>query len=282
MSIANDHRNMNKRSIQGARIPLFVNQVTCSWKTLYRSQALAIQMVALFLCACVPKPWPLAGALTCDQILERTAKESFSSIPVRTDDLVNQVAALYEISADSIRVYDGSQAPNNGITSLYWTTNSGQYRLDVLDESHKVEIFWYSYSNYRPTIKELIHCIGMPDGYISWYGFGTGEAGEILSVMLLYPRQGIVVSSDTSMNLAPDSETDLHELPLEVGALRIDGLFATAPTIAAEDLLNTYLRIGRGMAQDEEFAAYYEWFQKQLTPWPIEGDSIQYATAPYP
>ena len=140
----------------------------------------------------MPPPPPLVPrSFSCASFTESLWEEFRFGVD-SPDDVVSTVARLWEIERDQVQFM---LTISEEVYMARWRSSTivgagGAYEASFQDDQKlgKISVTW---GNPRPTLSQIIDCLGFPDHYIAFYD-QTVEA-LYLSLALLYADNGIVV-----------------------------------------------------------------------------------------
>lgn len=219
-----------------------------------------------------------------DQLLESSTRNVLSTQVMDIEQLAQTIAATYKIAVDKVAVYDESAQDliRRGSLRLYGgraTTISMASTLPPIN----LFLFKLGYNKHPPNVNDILLCLGAPESYLAWYGFGTsGEAGMGLLLKLFYPQQGIIATTNVNMTFANASKSTAP-IPTDVARLPVGGIRFSQPRETSADLLQDYLAIDLAMDfAQEPGKVLLPWYEQLLWPWPGDIHQLKYSTLAYP
>ncbi len=198
-----------------------------TWRMQY---ALTLVWVVILSGCTLPPPSIPARPFSCESFTEaRWAELRFGMDG--PSDVASTVAGLWELEREQIQVNltsHGDEVWNLRWRSIGTIGLSGDYRAWFQDDQRlaKISVKW---GNPRPTLSQIIDCLGNPDFYIAFY-----ERLEVtyLHLALVYADTGIVVRHHAIVR----SSEPANIFP----ALRMDRFIVVPPGAAEKMITNMY------------------------------------------
>lgn len=165
---------------------------------LRRRHALLILLVILSGCT-LPPPPPLPQSpratrpsFSCTSLTESYWRDFKFGVD-SPDDVVATAASLWEIEREQVQFM---LTISDEISSMWWRSDaivgSGGVHEAWFQDDQKLAKINVEWGRPKPTLAQVIDCLGTPDHYIAFYDQGRPEY-VYLSLALLYTDSGIVV-----------------------------------------------------------------------------------------
>jgi hypothetical protein len=142
---------------------------------------ITVLLIALCVSACKSAT---PTAMPCNQLLP----SSLSSIPfekIDRNDVLAWVENEFGIKSSSVDIFDDV----SGGRSIVWKDN--QKEFDAFFQSANLTKITVTWTDHKPTLQNVLNCMGTPDSYRSTYK--QDVEGRAFMLELWYPRKGAVV-----------------------------------------------------------------------------------------
>jgi len=217
----------------------------------------------------------------CDDLLETSTRRSLSVQESNLEQLVQTIAAEYQITPDQIAVYDDPvKSSAYTRTNILWDGSVRSYRLDTVNQ--QLQYFWIEYRDQEPNVDDILTCLGPPESYLSWYGLGTADSGTWLRFMLFYPQKGVITSTSIQKRFADTSKL-IAPIPISTSRLPVNGIRFSPSNTTTVELLQDYLNVDLMMdLKQQPGQTILAWYTQLLRPWPGDIHQLEYSTLAYP
>ena len=159
---------------------------------LRRRLARSLTLLVILAGCTVPPPPPAPPSFSCASFTESHWKE-FSFGADFPDDAVSTAANLWGIERDQVQFFILTNSDR--VSSVWWRSDAivgtGGTHQAWFQEGQQLAKISVEWGNPRPTLAQIIDCLGVPEHYIAFYDQGWDFT--YLSLALLYTDSGIVV-----------------------------------------------------------------------------------------
>lgn len=189
--------------------------------------------VGLFSGCTMPPPPPVSHSSVCASFTESHWEEFTYGVDT-PDDVITTAVHLWEIEREHVQFM---LKTSGEIHRTRWRSSTvigigGVYEASFRDGLlRKINVRWGSLS--RPSLSQIIDCLGSPDHYIAFYHMSI-EA-PLLSLALLYTDSGTVVH-----HLAPSMSAELSRIHPDMRMSR----FVVVPPGTAEQMITDMYSYG--------------------------------------
>lgn len=148
-----------------------------------------VALLAL-LTSCTPFP-PVPNDFSCTTFTESYWEEFRFDVDTGSD-VVSKAVDLWGIERDQVQM---NLVDNGEVSAVRWRSDAvlgeGSHYYVPFYEVQQLKKIYAEWGDLKPTLSQVIDCLGDPSHYIAFFDFGPG--GDIRSLTLLYTDVGIVV-----------------------------------------------------------------------------------------
>ena len=223
--------------------------------------AISLTLLVILAGCTVPPPPPVPRSFSCASFTESNWEEFGFGVD-SPSDAVSTVASLWGIERDQLQFM---LTISEEVSRVRWRSDAivgtgGVYEVSFGEDQllKKITVEW---GNPRPTLAQILDCLGVPEHYIAFYDQGWDFT--YLSLALLYTDSGIVVR-----HFSPSLSVKLSEIHPE---MLMERFVVVAPGTAEQMVTDMYSYYGVEFHFHVRSACL-------MRPWPGSIEAMEIAT----
>lgn len=229
----------------------------------------------------VPEPKAPRPDFDCLEATQPEFQKIVASEFASPDDVEKWISGTYDVSDEGVVSYLESEPMRAGLADIFeWQTDVQVFRMDAL--THTPFALWVGWVD-RPSVSQIIACLGKPAYYAADFRPAFELAGPIVLVKLFFPESGSVASFDVNLgSIDIPQETSAHPLDVNTDITRITRLWIGSSDTSIETLVSEYLDNVLAPGETPRNESTRQWLHAMLRPWPDDSSELVYETVPGP